>query len=79
MDAVKVLNREYADNPYVFEDDPSWLLIALKAGEIKTEFRSEDYWYYVVRTPSGLKDATPGDLIVHLADGSLDVFVRKDN
>jgi hypothetical protein len=57
------------------------LLIALKAGEIKPEFRSEDYWYYVVKTPNGIKDATPGDLIVHRAgaDGGLDVYVRKAN
>jgi hypothetical protein len=72
-DAVKCLLREYADEPLVFNEVPRWLQDAVSNGDIKPEFRSEDYWYYVVKTPTGLVDATPGDFIVRDPNGSLSV------
>lgn len=74
---VRCPYREYADNPLVFEEVPAWLSVSLESRDIVPEFRSEDYWYYVVQTPGGPKDATPDDLIVMNPNGSLDVFHRK--
>ena len=77
MEVVRCLYREYADNPLVFDVTPEWLQSAIDDKLVTPDFRTEDYWYYVVNTASGPKDATPGDLIVRRADLTLDVYTRK--
>jgi hypothetical protein len=72
-DAVKCLLREYADNPLVFSEVPQWLQDAVQRGDIVPEFRSEDYWYYIVNTDKGRVAATPGDFIVCNPNGTLSV------
>ena len=69
--------REYADQPLVFDEIPGWLHSSIRGGLIKPEFRSEDYWYFVVQTPDGVVDATPGDLIVRDLNGNLSVYDKR--
>jgi len=70
-EAVRVPFHEYADNPLVFDEIPEWLQEAVTEGTIRPEFRSEDYWYYVIKTLEGEMTATPGDWIIRGLAGEL--------
>jgi hypothetical protein len=71
IEAVKVPMREYADAPMVFEDVPEWLSEAIHCGRIRAEFRSEDYYYFVIATLEGDMTASPGDMIIRGVKGEL--------
>lgn len=67
---VEYALREYADFPYAFNlgGDKSipWLTDNIKNGNIKAEFRSEDYWYLRVRSADGHEVLVgPGDYICY--------------
>jgi hypothetical protein len=70
-EAVKIPMREYADLPMVFDEVPDWLDAAVKDGTLTAEFRSEDYWYFVIKTLEGPMTATPGDYIICGLNGEL--------
>lgn len=82
IEALPVPYAEYADNPYfAFKNSPDWLLDAFLDGTIVPEFRTEDYWYYRIRTLEGDHMATPDDWIIRDVAGDLypckaDIFVR---
>lgn len=71
IEAVKVLNNEYADNPYTFEETPDWLADAIKDGTVKAKFEGEDYWYLYISTLEGDMRSGPGDWIVRGVKGEL--------
>lgn len=72
IEAVKVPMREFADAPMVFEELPGWLSTAIEHGNIRAEFRSEDYWYFLVDTLEGESmTASPGDYIIRGVKGEL--------
>lgn len=71
IEAVQYHMREYADNPLVFDEVPVWLKEAIENKTIKPDFRSEDYWYLVIKTLEGNMDVTPGDWIIRGVKGEL--------
>jgi hypothetical protein len=71
IEAVKVPMREYADSPMVFDDLPEWLEKAVADGTITATFKSEDYWYFEIKTLEGTMTATPGDWIIRGVKGEL--------
>jgi hypothetical protein len=71
IEAVRVPMREYADPPMVFDEIPEWLSEAVRTGVILAEFRSEDYWYFIIETLEGSMLATPGDWIIRGVKGEL--------
>lgn len=71
IEAVKVLNNEWADNPYTFEELPEWLGGAIKDGKVVADFRSEDYWYLLIDTLEGQMTASPGDWIIRGVAGEI--------
>lgn len=71
VQAVKCLMHEYADNPLIFEIVPQWLQDAISQKVIVPEFRSEDYWYYTIKTLEGEMLASPGDWIIRGSAGEL--------
>jgi hypothetical protein len=71
IEFVKVPMREWAEAPMVFEDLPDWLAEAVHLGQIRAEFRSEDYWYFIIDTLEGSMTATPGDYIIRGVKGEL--------
>lgn len=71
--AVQYPLNEYADNPFTFHELPDWLTTAVQDETIRAEFRGEDYWYLIVKTPQGDATVAPDDWIVRDAQGSLSV------
>lgn len=72
---VKYTLQEYADNPYVFSDTPKWLYDNVNNGNIKAEFRSEDYWYMRVKSSNGIEFlAGPDDCVCY--DENIGVYVE---
>lgn len=64
VEAVKVPNHEWADNPLEFESAPDWLREAVAVGTVTPVFRGEDYWYYDIVTLEGTVTASPDDMII---------------
>ena len=71
IEAVKVPYREWADDPFVFSDVPDWLAVAVVDGTIYADFRSEDYWYFVIKTLEGDMTCGPDDWIIRGVQGEL--------
>lgn len=71
IEAVQYGLQEYADNPLEFKEVPEWLEKAVEDGIIVPEFRSEDYWYLVIKTLEGNMDVTPGDWVVRGVGGEI--------
>lgn len=71
IEAVKFHNREYADNPLVFDEIPKWLQEAVDNKTIIPEFRSEDYWYLNIQTLEGTMSARPDDWIIQGVNGEI--------
>ena len=71
IEAVKCLMQEYADLPLVFDEVPQWLQEAVDNKTLVPEFRSEDYWYYIIKTLEGDMTAAPGDWIIRGVKGEL--------
>ena len=76
-DRIKYGLHEYGDNPLTFSHMPHWLIYALSDGTIKPKFGSEDYWYLLVRTPTGDVMVGPDDYLVRGEKGN--VLVEKAN
>lgn len=70
VEAVKYPLFEYADNPLAF-DPPAWILRAVEEGTIWSEFRSEDYWYLIIKTLEGEMTVSPDDWIIRGVKGEL--------
>lgn len=70
IEAVKFGLFEFADN-VTFAELPTWLSEAIKDGTVRPDFRSEDYWYLVIKTLEGEMTASPGDYIIHGVKGEL--------
>ncbi len=67
---------EWADNPLTFKQEPpSWLQTAILTGQVIPQFRTEDYWYLVVKTDDGFRVVSPGDWIVM---GNNGLFVEAE-
>lgn len=78
IEAVQYPLNEFADNPFTFkEDPPEWLVNAIKTGEIRPVFKTEDYWYLLCHTMQGEKLAGPDDWLVKGMTGEL--FVCKSD
>lgn len=77
IEAVKVPYREYADLPLVFNEVPNWLQEAVSDGILRPEFRSEDYWYYIIKTIEGEMSGGPDDWIIRGVKGEL-YFCKPD-
>jgi hypothetical protein len=71
IEAVQFHLREWADEPLVFDELPDWLAAACSDGTISPDFRSEDYWYLVIKTLEGEHTASPGDWIIRGVKGEL--------
>lgn len=71
LEAVQFHLREYADNPLVFDEVPSWLDEAISGGVIKPEFRTEDYWYLEIKSNNGYFLVGPGDWIIRGTNGAI--------
>lgn len=71
IEAVQYHLQEYADNPLQFNELPTWLSEAIDHGKITPEFRSEDYWYLVIKTLEGEMTVSPGDWIIRGVQGEI--------
>jgi hypothetical protein len=71
IEAVKVPNHEYADDPSVWPEAPHWLQQAWESGDIKPVFRGEDYWYYAIQTLEGEMLAGPDDMLIQGVQGEV--------
>lgn len=71
IEAVQYHYQEYADNPLTFPEIPDWLQKAIDDKTIYPEFRTEDYWYLVIKTLEGNHDCKPGDWIIRGVKGEL--------
>ena len=69
IEAVQYHLQEYADNPLQFDETPDWLQKAVEDNVIIPSFRTEDYWYLVIKTLEGNMDVTPGDWIIKGING----------
>lgn len=74
IEAVQFAHAESAEDPFwrvTEEDAPPWLVEAIEAGTVSHEFRSEDYWYFTVRTLEGLMTGGPDDWLIRGVEGEL--------
>lgn len=71
IEAVQYHLQEFADNPLTFDEVPNWLGNAIGDGTIRPEFRSEDYWYLIIKTLEGDMTVTPGDWIIQGVKGEI--------
>lgn len=71
IEAVRFPLNEWGDNPLTFREVPDWLQTAIDAGTIRPEFRSEDYWYLVIKTLEGEMTVTPDDWIIRGVQGEI--------
>jgi hypothetical protein len=71
VEAIQYHFRAYSDNPLVFDECPEWLKQAIDNRVVRPEFRSEDYWYLVIKTLEGKMDVAPGDWIIRGTNGEL--------
>ena len=62
-DEIQYQLQEYDDNPLTFERIPEWLSESIELNLIIPMFGTEDYWYLLVETPTGVKDIGPDDWI----------------
>jgi len=80
IEAVQFAYAESAEDPHwrVFEEDaPAWLREAIETDVVKFEFRSEDYWYFTVRTLEGLMTGGPDDWLIRGIEGELYPCARR--
>lgn len=72
IEAVQYPLLEFADNPLTFrEEAPDWLVAAIADRTVEAEFRSEDYWYLVIKTLEGDMTVSPDDWIIRGVQGEL--------
>lgn len=71
IESIKVPHHEYSDDPFIFEEVPEWLDAACRSGVITPRMKSEDYWYYEIKTLEGSMLASPGDFIIQGVKGEL--------
>lgn len=72
IESVRFPMQEFADNPLGFEEKPpEWLEKAVEEKIIYPEFRTEDYWYLVIKTLEGEMTVTPGDWIIQGIKGEI--------
>ena len=78
IQAVRYGLQEYADRPQNgFESYPVWLVEAIESRAVAFEFKSEDYWYFTVRTLEGLMTGGPDDWIIRGVEGELYPCARR--
>lgn len=76
IEAVQFGLAEYADEPVAAWRlpeglYPAWLSLAISDGTVQYEFKSEDYWYFTVRTLEGLMTGGPDDWVIRGVEGEL--------
>lgn len=71
IEAVEYPYHEWADNPLEFYELPDWLQAAIDDETIRPDFRSEDYWYLVIKTLEGEMTVGPDDYIIQGVEGEI--------
>ena len=69
VEAIQYGLQEYADNPLAFNETPDWLVEAIEDKIIVPEFRTEDYWYLIIKTLEGDMTVSPNDWIIRGVQG----------
>src|SRR5580765_8712345 len=83
VNAVQYGLAEYADNPLVFKDGVTnngtqWVEDLYKEGNIAPVFKSQDYWYLKIDTPSAGFFVEPDEWLIQSEEGKLSKLTDKE-
>ena len=71
VEALEIPYKEYGEVNWVWDEVPQWLTDAYNDKTIDEVFRTEDYWYLIVRTLEGEMQGSPGDYLIRGIHGEL--------